>query len=228
MYFTFGVLNGFASSMLYFSSFVVLIEYFHKHLSLANGISVSGAGIGTLVINMLSQHIISRYGLTMAFRVVAGFSAITFVAALAYSPISRPSESGPSHLHKERIVPAESSKTFLSKCKSVCKPGEQWQNKGFIVWTVAMALILFAYYIPCMYLVSYFHTKYQNTHAQMCAGCPADTCMTSQLLLPECSFSAQPIQIGCWLDRAFNWMQMAAHRCLLVCITICITTNIYY
>lgn len=178
MYFTYGVLGGLASSMLYFSSLVALIQYFHKHLSLANGIAVSGVGVGTLTLSTLSQNLISKFGLPLTFRVMAAFSAVAFVAGLAYSPLKTTGEAEKYlNLQKEESITAKKSSSLASKCKAFCKPGKQWKNKGFLVWAMAMSLILFAYFIPTMYLVSWVLDKnIHNMNALKCVDCLNDTC----------------------------------------------------
>ena len=167
MYFTCGVLGGLACSMLYFSSLIVLIQYFKKHLSLANGMVLSGVGVGTLTINTLCQYLISKFGLSLTFRLMAAFSSLAFVAGLAYSPLGTPDEKY-SALQKEEPVTVKKSSSFASKCKKLCKPGKQWQNKGFLVWVMAMAMILFAYYIPCMYLVSWVLKISEHEGTEVC------------------------------------------------------------
>jgi hypothetical protein len=156
--------------MLYFSSLVALIDYFHHHLATANGIAVSGVGVGTLIINMLTQALISRYGLKITFRALAGLSAISFVAGLAYAPISSTKDS----TFKESILDLPFTrperkdtlcgrpKTFLKKCLRLFKLGKHWQNKGFVVWTIAMSLIMFVCYVPLVYLVSSWRINLQK------------------------------------------------------------------
>lgn len=151
MYLTFSLLNGLGSTMLYFSSLVVLIEYFHKHLSVANGIVLSGSGIGTLCITLMSQNLISNYGLGVTYRVLGGLFVICFFAGLTFSPIRNYNED---FTPEKKRVDTEEIAPLTSRWRTYFKIGEQWKNKGFIVWTIATAVVLFAYYIPSMYIVS--------------------------------------------------------------------------
>ncbi|EDO32534.1 predicted protein, partial [Nematostella vectensis] len=149
MYLTFGILGGFAFSLMYFASLVVLIEYFNRHLSLANGIAVSGSGAGTLVISMIVDEMCRRYGLRAGFRFIAGMSFLGFIAGLSFAPLSKhPMEP---LIEKDDVKPKKGG--FGKSIGSFLRPGKHWKNKAFVVWTLCLALVLFAYYIPYMYLV---------------------------------------------------------------------------
>lgn len=152
MYAAFSLINGLGSSMLYFSSLVVLIEYFNKHLSVANGIVLSGSGIGTFCISLISQKIISTYGLNTCYKALAGIYSICFFAGLAFAPTY---DFTKDNLTKGKKVHLQGHESLMTKLKKCFKIGEQWKNKGFIVWTGATAVVMFAYYIPSMYLVSH-------------------------------------------------------------------------
>lgn len=152
MYAAFSLINGLGSSMLYFSSLVVLIEYFDRHLSLANGIVLSGSGIGTFCISLISQKIISMYGLSTCYKAIAGIYSICFFAGLAFAPTHDYTKDMATE-KKRHLHGHESLLCKLRKCFTI---GEQWKNKGFIVWTGATGVVMFAYYIPSMYLVSGF------------------------------------------------------------------------
>lgn len=156
MYLTYGVLVGFASSCCYFSSFYVLIIYFNKHLALANGIAAAGAGAGTMSISLIVDKLISTYGLRTTFQGMAALSVLLFIAGLTFLPIDFREED---ELSKKEplMVEQEQMKTidkFISSIKELMKPAPVWKNRAFVAWTVSMAMILIAYYIPYMYLVS--------------------------------------------------------------------------
>ena len=155
MYITYGVLLGFASSCCYFSSAYVLIIYFNKHLSLANGIAAAGAGAGTMSLSLLIDNIISTYGLRIAFRVMAASSILLFIAGLSFLPIDFREKD--ELLSKTKVQEQELMKTkdkFISNIKKLLKPAPVWKNKAFVAWGVAMAMTLMVYYIPYIYLVS--------------------------------------------------------------------------
>lgn len=155
MYLTYGVLFGFASSCCYFSSFYVLIIYFNKYLALANGIAAAGAGAGTMSISLIVDKLIASFGLRTTFQGMAGLSVLLFVAGLTFMPIDFRDED---ELFKTKVVMKEREKIKILdglaiNIKRLLRPAPVWKNKAFVAWTVAMAMTLFANYIPYVYLV---------------------------------------------------------------------------
>ncbi|PFX20669.1 Monocarboxylate transporter 10 [Stylophora pistillata] len=86
MYFTFGVLWGTGGSFLFFSGLLVLRFYFNRNVSLANGITMTGAGLGTLIFNVMLQELDEKYGWRGGMRVLSVFSALTFLCGCTYIP----------------------------------------------------------------------------------------------------------------------------------------------
>ena len=86
---------------------------------------------------------------------MAGLFTISFLAGLTFAPLNS-SHENPKDISTsyDKDVKAEQPVTLLSRCRVYFKIGEQWKNKGFILWTMATAVVLFAYYIPSVYLVS--------------------------------------------------------------------------
>lgn len=163
MYITYGVLFGFASSCCYFSSFYILIVYFNKHLALANGIAAAGAGAGTMSLSLTVDKLIASYGLRMTFKGLAALSVCLFLAGLTFLPIDF--REGEDKLLKKEALLKEQEEIkikdrLVKNIKELFKPAPVWGNKPFVAWTVALAMVLIAYYIPYMYLVSSFKLLY--------------------------------------------------------------------
>ena len=163
MYITYGVLFGFASSCCYFSSFYILIVYFNKHLALANGIAAAGAGAGTMSLSLTVDKLIASYGLRMTFKGLAALSVCLFLAGLTFLPIDF--REGEDELLKREALLKEQEEIrikdrLVKNIKELFKPAPVWGNKPFVAWTVALAMVLIAYYIPYMYLVSSFKLLY--------------------------------------------------------------------
>ncbi|PFX17453.1 uncharacterized protein LOC111340820 [Stylophora pistillata] len=156
MYITYGVLFGFASSCCYFSSFYILILYFNKHLALANGIAAAGAGAGTMSLSLTVDKLITSYGLRITFRGLAASSLFLFLAGLTFLPIDF-REGEDEFLKKEALLKEqeeiEIKDNLIKYIKELLKPAPVWGNKAFGAWTVALAMVLIAYYIPYMYLI---------------------------------------------------------------------------
>lgn len=140
MYFTFGVLWGTGGSFLFFSGLLILRFYFNRNISLANGITMTGAGFGTLVFNVMLQELDEKYGWRGGMRVLSVFSALTFLCGCAYIP--PPVD----YLAFERP-------SVWFRLKRLIDP-RPWRERAFTMWVLSMSFILFAYFFPYTYLVS--------------------------------------------------------------------------
>ena len=140
MYFTFGVLWGTGGSFLFFSGLLILRFYFSRNLSFANSITMTGAGLGTLVFNVMLQELDSKYGWRGGMRVLSVFAALTFLCGCAYIP--PPME----YLPFERP-------SLIHRLKGLIDP-RPWRDRAFTMWVVSLSFILFAYFFPYTYLVS--------------------------------------------------------------------------
>lgn len=151
MYFTFGVLWGSGGSFLFFSGVSILRFYFNRNLSFANGITMTGAGFGTLIFNIMLQELDSTYGWRGGMRFLSVFAALTFLSGCAYIPppvdysaFERPS--------------------LLSRLKMIVDP-RPWRDRAFPMWVLSLSFILFAYFFPYTYLVSnrlWYHMLYSG------------------------------------------------------------------
>ncbi|KAJ7374169.1 hypothetical protein OS493_009511 [Desmophyllum pertusum] len=140
MYFTFGVLWGTGGSFLFFSGLLILRFYFNRNISLANGITMTGAGFGTLVFNVMLQELDDKYGWRGGMRVLSVFSALTFLCGCAYIP------------PPVDYLPFERP-SLWSRLKRLIDP-RPWRDRAFTMWVLSLSFILFAYFFPYTYLVS--------------------------------------------------------------------------
>ena len=136
----YGVLWGSGGSFLFFSGVSILRFYFNRNLSFANGVTMTGAGFGTLIFNIMLQELDSKYGWRGGMRFLSVFAALTFLSGCAYIPppvdysaFERPS--------------------LLSRLKMIVDP-RPWRDRAFPMWVLSLSFILFAYFFPYTYLVS--------------------------------------------------------------------------
>ncbi|XP_068678261.1 uncharacterized protein [Montipora foliosa] len=139
MYFTFGVLWGTGGSFLFFSGLLVLRFYFSRNHSFANGITMTGAGFGTLVFNIILQELDSTYGWRGGMRTISVFAALTFLGGCAYIP------------PPVDYLPFERP-SLRYRLKRLIDP-RPWRDKAFPMWVLSLSFILFAYFFPYTYLV---------------------------------------------------------------------------
>lgn len=141
---TYGFLFGVGASMCYFPSVVILGQYFSKRLSLANGITSSGSGVGTLCMGPILQQLIQLFGMRNTMRISAGMLSCVIACALVYRPIN----TGFLNAHKK---PAGEKKSKLAFLKSFI---ELFKNKAYILWCASLALWMLGYFVPFVHLVS--------------------------------------------------------------------------
>lgn len=141
---TYGFLFGVGASMCYFPSVVILGQYFSKRLSLANGITSSGSGVGSLCMGPVLQKLIQQFGLRTTMKVSAGMLSCVVLCALIYRPIN----TGFLNSHKEPVGKKKSRFAFLKSFRDLFK------NKAYILWCASLALWMLGYFVPFVHLVS--------------------------------------------------------------------------
>ena len=142
---TYGFLFGVGASMCYFPSVVILGQYFSKRLSLANGITSSGSGVGTLCMGPIMQKLIQHFGMRNTMRISAGMLSMVVFCALIYRPIN-------TGFLKPAPKPAEGEKKSRFAILKSFK--ELFKNKAYILWCSALALWMLGYFVPFVHLVS--------------------------------------------------------------------------
>ena len=153
---TYGFLFGVGASMCYFPSVVILGQYFSKRLSLANGITSSGSGVGSLCMGPVLQKLIQQFGLRTTMKVSAGMLSCVVLCALIYRPIN----TGFLNSHKEPVGKKKSRFAFLKSFRDLFK------NKAYILWCASLALWMLGYFVPFVHLVnliSFMFLKTNNT-----------------------------------------------------------------
>ena len=153
MYLTYGVLVGISFSLFYFSTFTAISLYFTKNLSLANGIAFAGGGCGTLPVSLLTKMLVSQYGLRTAIRLLACSSVPLFLAGLTFSPMDIDKTTDVDKACEE-LQEKTKKTTVVHNFLELLRPSQVFKNKAFVVWTLTLALVLFCYFIPYVYLVS--------------------------------------------------------------------------
>ena len=138
MLLTYSLLTGAGCSLCYFSSVLVLTKHFCKNLVLANGLGLSGTGVGTIAlapfVNFLRFHF--RWRATV--KILSAFSAVLVLSGFLYWLVPSPT--------RRVMIMKETEKKSIEF--SVLK------NKAYIVWVTAVGLALFGFYIPFVHLVS--------------------------------------------------------------------------
>lgn len=153
---TYGFLFGVGASLCYFPTVIILGQYFSVRLSLANGITSSGSGVGSLCMGPVLQKLIQHFGLRNTMRISAGMISFVMICALVYRPIN----TGFLNAHKEAAAGPKSRFAFLKSFK------ELFKNKAYILWCASLALWMLGYFVPFVHLVNRFQflENYAKNH----------------------------------------------------------------
>ena len=142
IYVTYSFLWGMGSSMSYVPTFLMVDRYFDRRRSLANGIITAGSAIGALVMGPTINALLGRIGWRNTMRVLCGVACLMIFAALTYKtpPVTREKAT---NRGKKKLIDLS-----------------VWKNKGFVVWALALGIFNLGYFVPYVYLVSYYMKPY--------------------------------------------------------------------
>lgn len=142
---TYGFLFGVGASMCYFPSVVILGQYFSERLSLANGITSSGSGVGSLCMGPVLQKLIQHFGMRNTMRISAGMMACVVLCSLVYRPINT------GFLNAPKPPGQEEKKSRFAMLKSF---KDLFKNKAYMLWCFSLAVWMLGYFVPFVHLVS--------------------------------------------------------------------------
>ncbi|XP_061178464.1 monocarboxylate transporter 2-like [Saccostrea echinata] len=77
--FCYGIISGIGQSMMYSASVLVAGYYFHKNVSVATGVVVSGTGLGVTVFPMFTEFLLRAHGIDGTFLLLSAISLQTCV-----------------------------------------------------------------------------------------------------------------------------------------------------
>ncbi|XP_078700203.1 monocarboxylate transporter 10-like [Branchiostoma floridae x Branchiostoma belcheri] len=143
IFFTYGILFGLGSSLAYSPGNIVITWYFEKHRTLATGIAAAGGSFGNVALTPLLKAMVDSLGWRGAIRYFLIWQIVVGIAALAYRPL--PPGAQPTQLQTFKTSPAKNYVLDLSL----------WRNEVFVVWTAAISLTMYGYFIPYVHLPSY-------------------------------------------------------------------------
>lgn len=118
MLFTYSVLWGVGAGLANHAAMVSIQRNFSKRLSLANGIVMSGTGIGTLLLGPLIEHMINRFKFRWAFRMFSPIPLVFLVSVIAVT-CTRKQDYDPEKNSSTEKIPSDSvdSVIFVDKEK---------------------------------------------------------------------------------------------------------------
>lgn len=147
MILTYGFMFGLGASLCYFPSVVILGQYFWKRLSLANGLTSAGSGVGSLSMGPVMQTLIEYVGLRNTMRISGGMIACILLISLVYRPINT-GFLEPEKKEENHSTPNKKQRfAFLHSFK------ELLQNKAYLLWCLSLSVWMLGYFVPFVHLV---------------------------------------------------------------------------
>lgn len=83
-----GIVMGFGFGLMYCPAIMIVTMYFERLRSLATGITVCGAGVGTFVFSKIISYLIVTFSWKTVFLIYAGVVLLCVPCALLFKPIA--------------------------------------------------------------------------------------------------------------------------------------------
>lgn len=141
MFVTFSILYGIGTCLCITPIMTIAPQYFDKYLTMAVGIITAGSSFGTLIYAPMSQVLIDSIGWRNTFRCYSGLCLISVIFSMFIKPLSTNKKDGVQKLKQSPI-------------RNLIQDLKLWKNRVFVVWTIAITLVMFGFYIPYVHLVS--------------------------------------------------------------------------
>jgi len=141
LYLTYGIMFGAGASLVYTPSLTILGHYFKKRMGIVNGIVTAGSSIFTIGLSFVNQYILEHHGLEPCLQLLASLTSILIICSFTFTPLLPPAP-------PPAVQNASAFKRLLEKVVYL----DNWRNKRFVIWTLAIPLALFGYFVPYVHL----------------------------------------------------------------------------
>ncbi|KAG0098928.1 hypothetical protein BGZ93_009811, partial [Podila epicladia] len=171
-----GVLNGLGGSFLYFTSLMILAQYFHRKRGITAGIAASGAGVGASSLAPLIRYMLAELGFPWTTRILGGCMAVCLSLAVFFlrpyngaPPVISPSSHNNSR-NPVAVAPGEQPLPLPRTAGSSPIPGgldfTLFRCPSFALIIAATNLATLVYLVPLFLISSYITTVVGGTAAQ--------------------------------------------------------------
>lgn len=125
------VILAIGQSFLLASTLAILPHYFQKKLSLVNGIANSLGSIIVVIMPIISDTMINKYGLKETFLLLAGMNVLSAALCLTY----------------REVIPNNKKESFILRMKKSFGV-DVFKNRNYNIWLIATFFGMFGYLIP--------------------------------------------------------------------------------
>lgn len=170
LYFTYSIVLGVGGSLAYTPSLVILGHYFKEDLGLANGFVTTGSSVFTMALPFALQALIENFKLKGCFLFLAGTVSLLMLCALVFKPV-----------HSTAPPPKKRHNHTLKAKLSTIINVDIWKKKKFIIWTIALPVSLFGYFVIFVHLVKYVSINFEEYDGKILIQCIAVTSLVGRL-----------------------------------------------
>ncbi|XP_066267750.1 monocarboxylate transporter 13-like [Branchiostoma lanceolatum] len=156
---TAGFITGLGFSFMYTPCITMVGRYFKKRLALANGIGLSGSGVGSFALPPVFQLLIDNYGWRGSLFIVAGVALQGCFFGALLRPINLKADIDEMDDAKLSDTPT-SRKTNQGLIARLCGVLDLslFKMPSFVVFNMAMIFLVVGYIIPFVHLVKHART----------------------------------------------------------------------
>lgn len=138
---TYGIIYGLGASLAYTPSLAILGHYFKKKLGIVNGIVTIGSSVFTVILPPLMEYMISNYGLSGMFRVLAVFGFGIFLCGILFKPVN--------------VTEPVTTRNGVWPLLRIILGVELWKKRRYTMWALIMPVALFGYFVPYVHIKKY-------------------------------------------------------------------------
>lgn len=151
-YITYGLLFGCGSSFTLQPSLVILGQYFHQRLGLANGLVTAGSSLFSVGMPALLEEVVVPLGLSKTFQIL---SALPLVQVALVTLSFRP-QLLPSNRDNDASMPPSTNEMVGGFCQRLLSQAKQgvFHVSAYRVWAFSVATAVLGYFVPYVHLVS--------------------------------------------------------------------------
>ncbi|XP_062859763.1 monocarboxylate transporter 4 [Trichomycterus rosablanca] len=148
IYLTTGVITGLGLALNFQPSLIMLNRYFSEKRPLANGLAAAGSPVALCCLSPLGQILQYKYGWRGGFLILGGILLNCCACGALMRPLLAPPK-------KEEDQEASKAADNQPKPKHKLLDFSVFKDRGFVIYTVAAAIMVLGLFVPPVFVVSY-------------------------------------------------------------------------
>ncbi|KAF5893126.1 monocarboxylate transporter 4-like [Clarias magur] len=146
IYLSTGVITGLGLALNFQPSLIMLNRYFSEKRPLANGLAAAGSPVALCCLSPLGQVLQYKYGWRGGFLILGGILLNCCACGALMRPLLPP---------KKTEEDQEAAKEVEEKPKRKLLDFSVFKDRGFLIYTIAAAIMVLGLFVPPVFVVSY-------------------------------------------------------------------------